>query len=117
MADLLDCYNLEQLRWRSLYTRNDYIHPNGRNRRLGGVEHVEDIFNRHLKGDQTLFFGLTIDLHDPVNIAKLDSSAQECWCWLRFQVPTIASSIIGSDDKLPTMTYMTASPEEISQWA
>ncbi|KAG1753120.1 hypothetical protein EDD22DRAFT_230732 [Suillus occidentalis] len=91
--------------------------PTGRYRRLGGVEHVEDISNRHLKGDQTLFFGLTIDLQDPVNVAKLGSSAQECWCWLRFQVPTIASSIIVSDDKLPTMIYITASPEEISQWA
>ncbi|KAG2747223.1 hypothetical protein P692DRAFT_20954547, partial [Suillus brevipes Sb2] len=89
---------------------------NGRARPLGGVEHVQDILNRHLKGDQTLFFGLTIDLHDPVDITKLGSSAQECWSWLRFQVPTIASSIIGSDHELPVMTYTTASPEEISQW-
>jgi hypothetical protein len=55
-------------------------------------------------------------LHDPVDITKLGSSAQECWSWLRFQVPTIASSIIGSDHELPVMTYTTASPEEISQW-
>lgn len=74
--------------------------------------------NRHLKGDQTLFFGVTIDLHDPVGVTKLGSSAQECWCWLRFQVPTIASSILNeSDHKLPMLVYKTASPQEISRWA
>jgi hypothetical protein len=114
MANLLARYDLEQFRWKPF--TGDRVR-NGRARPLGGVEHVQDIFNRHLKGDQTLFFGLTIDLHDPVDIAKLGSSAQECWSWLRFQVPTIASSIIGSDHELPVMTYTTASPEEISQWA
>ncbi|KAG2105863.1 uncharacterized protein F5147DRAFT_702252 [Suillus discolor] len=65
-----------------------------------------------------LFFGVTIDLHDPVSITKLRSSAQECWCWFRSQIPTIASSILNeSDHKLPTLIYTTASPQEISQWA
>lgn len=114
MANFLARYDLEQFRWKPFTGDGS---RNGRARPLGGVEHVQDIFNRHLKGDQTLFFGLSIDLHDPVNITKLGSSAQECWSWLRFQVPTIASSVIGSDHELPVMTYTTASPEEISQWA
>ncbi|KAG2745157.1 hypothetical protein P692DRAFT_201720654 [Suillus brevipes Sb2] len=114
MANFLARYDLEQFRWKPFTGDGS---RNGRARPLGGVEHVQDIFNRHLKGDQTLFFGLSIDLHDPVDITKLGSSAQECWSWLRFQVPTIASSVIGSDHELPVMTYTTASPEEISQWA
>ncbi|KAG2742303.1 hypothetical protein P692DRAFT_20250415 [Suillus brevipes Sb2] len=114
MANILARYDLEQFRWKPF--TGDGVR-NRRARPLGGVEHVQDIFDRHLKGDQTLFFGLTIDLHDPVNIAKLGSSAQECWSWLRFQVPTIASSVIRSDHKLPQMTYTTASPGGISQWA
>ncbi|KAG1861742.1 hypothetical protein DFJ58DRAFT_871684 [Suillus subalutaceus] len=65
-----------------------------------------------------LFFGVTIDLHDPVSITKLGPSAQECWCWLHFQFPTIASSILNeSNYKLPMLVYKTASPQEISQWA
>lgn len=114
MANILTRYDLEQFRWKPF--KGEGVR-NGCARPLGGVEHVQDIFNRHLKGDQTLFFGITIDLHDPVNITKLGSSAQECWCWLRFQVPTIASSVIGSDLELPILTYTTASPQEISQWA
>ncbi|KAG1839729.1 hypothetical protein DFJ58DRAFT_733179 [Suillus subalutaceus] len=52
-----------------------------------------------------------------MSITKLTSSAQECWCWLHFQIPTIASFINGSNHELPMMTYTTVSPQEISQWA
>ncbi|KAG2097391.1 hypothetical protein BD769DRAFT_1614434 [Suillus cothurnatus] len=114
MANFLTRYDLEQFRWKPFKGegfRNGCVRP------LGGAEHAQDILNRHIKGDQTLFFGVIVDLHDPVSTTKLASSAQECWCWLRFQIPTIASSVNGSDLELPTMAYTTASPEEISRWA
>ncbi|OJA19713.1 hypothetical protein AZE42_13823, partial [Rhizopogon vesiculosus] len=72
--------------------------------------------NRYFKGLHTIFFGLMVNLHDPVSITELSSSAQECWCSLRFQFPTIASSIGGSD-QLPTVTYTTGTLQEIHQWA
>lgn len=115
MANIFTRYDLEQFKWKPFEgegLRSGWARP------LGGGEHVHDIFNRYVKGDQMLFFGVTIDLHDPVSITKLRSSAQECWCWLRFQVPTIASSILNeSDHKLPTLIYTTACPQEISRWA
>ncbi|KAG2142357.1 hypothetical protein DEU56DRAFT_855016 [Suillus clintonianus] len=114
MANILARYDLEQFKWKPFKGEGA---RNGCARPLGGVEHVQDIMNRHLKGDQTLFFGVIVDLHKPVSITKLGSSAQECWCWLRFQIPTVASSINGSDHELPTLTYTTASPQEISRWA
>ncbi|KAG2048192.1 hypothetical protein BDR06DRAFT_1013206 [Suillus hirtellus] len=114
MANILARYDLEQFKWKPF---KDEGVRSGWARPLGGGEHVHEIFNRYAKGDQMLFFGVTIDLHDPVSITKLRSSAQECWCWLRFQVPTIASSILNdSDHKLPTLIYTTASSQEISQW-
>jgi hypothetical protein len=64
-----------------------------------------------------MFFGLMVDLHDPVNITKLSSSALECWISLRFQFPTVASFISSSDQELPTLTYRTGTPQEIGQWA
>ncbi|KAG2134046.1 uncharacterized protein EDB93DRAFT_1254655 [Suillus bovinus] len=114
MANIFTRYDLEQFKWKPF---NGEGVQNGCARPLGGAEHVQDIFNRYLKGDQTLFFGLTIDLRDPVSITKLSSSAQQCWSWLRFQVPTIASSILNeSDHNLPLLVYTTASPQEISRW-
>ncbi|KAG1730003.1 hypothetical protein EDB19DRAFT_1741850 [Suillus lakei] len=114
MANLLTRYDLDQFKWKPFQgegARNGCVRP------LGGPEHVLDIFNRHVKGDNTLFLGVLVDLHDPVNITKLSSSAQECWCWLRFQIPIVASSINGSDHELPTLSYTTATPQEINQWA
>ncbi|KAG1879052.1 hypothetical protein F4604DRAFT_1923201 [Suillus subluteus] len=114
MANILTHYDLEQFKWKPFKgkgVQDGCAHP------LGGTEHIQDIANYHLKGDQTLFFGVTINLHDPVSITKLGSSTQECWCWLCFQFPTIASSILNeSNYKLPMSVYKTASPQEISQW-
>ncbi|KAG2134036.1 uncharacterized protein EDB93DRAFT_1331335 [Suillus bovinus] len=114
MANILIRYDLEQFKWKPF--KGEGVR-NGCTRPLGGGELVHEICNRYLKGDQTLFFGVTIDLHDTMSITKLSSSAQECWSWLRFQVPTIASSILNeSDYKLPMLIYTTASPQEISRW-
>ncbi|OAX32736.1 hypothetical protein K503DRAFT_584758 [Rhizopogon vinicolor AM-OR11-026] len=113
MADLLARYDLEKFKWKPLGGAGP---PKGRVRLLGGGEQIQDIQNRHFKGLHTLFFGLMINLHDPVSIAKLTSSAQGCWCSLRFQFPTIASSIGGSEE-LPTLIYTTGTPQEIDQWA
>ncbi|KAG2089629.1 uncharacterized protein F5147DRAFT_725748 [Suillus discolor] len=113
MANILTRYDLEQFKWKPFKGEGG---RNGCTRPLGGAEHAQDLMNRHIKGDQTLFFGLSLDLHNPVSITKLTSSAQECWCWLRFQIPIIATSVNGFDPELPTITYTTASPQEISQW-
>ncbi|KAG2127621.1 uncharacterized protein EDB93DRAFT_1186558 [Suillus bovinus] len=107
MANILIRYDLEQFKWKPF--KGEGVR--------NGLLLVHEICNRYLKGDQTLFFGVTIDLHDTMSITKLSSSAQECWSWLRFQVPTIASSILNeSDYKLPMLIYTTASPQEISRW-
>ncbi|KAG1884382.1 hypothetical protein F4604DRAFT_1677020 [Suillus subluteus] len=39
---------------------------------------------------------------------------KECWCWLHFQIPTVASFINESNHKLPMITYTTVSPQELS---
>jgi hypothetical protein len=114
MANLLTCYDLEKFKWKPI---EGVGAPRGCVRLLGGSEQVHDTLNRHFKGLHTMFFGLMVDLHDPVNITKLSSSALECWISLRFQFPTIASFISSSDQELPTLTYTTGTPQEIGQWA
>ncbi|KAG2119206.1 hypothetical protein DEU56DRAFT_929802 [Suillus clintonianus] len=114
MANFLARYDLEQFKWKPFKGEGG---QNGCVRPLGGSEHAQDILDRHFKGDQTLFFAVIVDLHIPVSITKLSSSAQESWCWLRFQIPTVASSVNGSDHELPTLSYTTASPQEINRWA
>ena len=109
--DLLVRYDLEKFKWETLQNV-----PKVCVRRLGGGEQIQDIQNRHFKGLHNVFFGLTVDLHGSVSIKKLVSSAQECWCSLRFHFPTIASSIDGSDQE-PRLTYTTGTPQEIGQWA
>ena len=111
MASLPSRYSLEKFKWESLQGV-----PKGRVRRLAGGERIHDIEHRLFKGFLTMFFGFMLDLQDPVSITKLASSAQECWCSLRFQFPIIASSIGGSDQD-PTLTYTTGTPQEISHWA
>ncbi|OJA15103.1 hypothetical protein AZE42_05575 [Rhizopogon vesiculosus] len=113
MSNLLTRYDLEKFKWEPLEGVGS---PEGCVRLLGGGEQIQDIQHRHFKGIHTVFFGLVVDLHDPVSIMKLTSSAQECWCSLRFHFPTIASSIGGSDE-LPTLTYTTGTPQEVNQWA
>ncbi|OAX40857.1 hypothetical protein K503DRAFT_855076 [Rhizopogon vinicolor AM-OR11-026] len=113
MTDLLTRYDLEKFKWKP---HGSVGSPNGCVRRLGGGEQIHDIWHRHFKGLHTIFFGLVVDLHDPVSITKLTPSAQECWCSLRFQFPTIASSIGGSDE-LPTLTYTAETPQAIAHWA
>jgi len=113
MANLLTRYDLEKFNWRPFEGEGT---PKGCVRRLGGGEQTQRAQNLYFKGLNMGFLALTVDLHDPVSVTKLGSSAQECWYSLRFQFPIIASSIGGSDE-LPTLTYTTGTPQEIDQWA
>lgn len=113
MANLLTRYDLEKFNWKPFEGEGT---PKGCVRRLGGGEQTHHVQNKYFKGINMGFLAVTVDLHDPVSVTKLGSSAQECWCSLRFQFPNIAASLGGSDE-LPTLTYTTGTPQEIDQWA
>lgn len=81
-----------------------------------GGEVMEDFLNRYCMGEQNLFFGLYADLAVPVPEARLVAAAKESWAWLRFHVPTIASTAEKDEHDNTILAYNIATEEDVQDW-
>lgn len=113
-SPLLTKFDFNKYVWQPFTAANG---SDARVRVLGGGEYTQDIWNRYHKGDQTLFFAVSVDLNSPVPEDVLSEAARDVWLWLRYQIPTIAASERVNDKGVSTFVYESGSPSEIDQWA
>jgi 15-O-acetyltransferase Tri3 len=83
-----------------------------------GGEVIEDFFSRFNHGEQTLYLGLHVTLHNAISPGDFLSQAREAWKALRHQVPTVAAKIAYDAAGNTLLTYrQAASSQEITDWA
>ncbi|TFK38668.1 hypothetical protein BDQ12DRAFT_605022 [Crucibulum laeve] len=112
--DLLTPFDLDIYHWKPLSSDNP---SEGRIRPLGGGENTQDVFNRYLKGEQTLFFGLLVGLGSPRSREELVNASRKAWVWLRYHIPLVASRIEIAEGDTPMLVYRTESAAEVATWA
>ncbi|KAF7441234.1 hypothetical protein PC9H_001583 [Pleurotus ostreatus] len=84
---------------------------------LGGGEFVQDVYNRHMKGEQNLFIGAHVNVSATISRSQLTNSARATWLWLRYHVPAIATSIVPDDEGTSCLVYKPANEAEVNEWA
>ncbi|KAF4578360.1 trichothecene O-acetyltransferase family protein [Pleurotus pulmonarius] len=84
---------------------------------LGGGELVQDVHNRHMKGEQNLFIGAHVNVSATISQYHLTNAARATWMWLRYHVPAIATSIVPDDEGTSRLVYKPASEAEVNEWA
>ncbi|KAF9018929.1 hypothetical protein BDZ89DRAFT_1164941 [Hymenopellis radicata] len=112
---LLTKYDIHKFSWTTLAS-NDPAFP-ARTRLLFGGENIHDVMNRYMKGDQTLFFALSIQLIANVPRNKLIVACRESWLWLRYHIPTVACTIHVDGDDQGHLQYHSPTPSSASAWA
>ncbi|KAJ8514919.1 hypothetical protein ONZ45_g7613 [Pleurotus djamor] len=104
-------FDLNTFRWTELPSKDGFA------RMLGGGEVMQDAWNRFHKGEGTLFFGVYVDVLVSISEAKFEQAACDAWSWLRFQVPTIASTVDPTDDGMSRLVYKLGTDASVAEWA
>ncbi len=110
---LLAKFDLEQFQWKCCRTDDG---AEAHIRLLAGGERTHDIMNRHVQGDQTLFFAVYVDLASPYERAKIVDICRDAWKWLRYHVPIIACTISVDDDDTGHLEYHSPTPSGLEEW-
>lgn len=110
---LLAKFDLEQFQWKSFHTDDG---AEAHIRLLAGGECTHDIMNRHVQGDQTLFFAVYVDLTSAYKRTKIIDTCRDAWKWLRYYVPIIACTISVDDDDAGHLEYHSPTPSGVEEW-
>ncbi|KAK0206911.1 hypothetical protein DFS33DRAFT_1317872 [Desarmillaria ectypa] len=110
---LLAKFDLEQFQWKCFHTDDG---AEACNRLLAGGERTHDIMNRHVQGDQTLFFAVYVDLESAFSRAKIIDTCRNTWKWLRYHVPIIACTISVDDNDDGHLEYHSPTPSGVDEW-
>ncbi|KAK0491397.1 hypothetical protein IW261DRAFT_1556551 [Armillaria novae-zelandiae] len=114
MGDLLLAkFDLEQFQWKRFHTDDG---AEARIRLLAGGECTHDIMNRHIQGDQTLFFAVYVDLTSAHSRTKIMGTCRDAWKWLRYYVPIIACTISVDDVDSGYLEYHSPTPSGVEEW-
>ncbi|KAF7334312.1 hypothetical protein MSAN_02393000 [Mycena sanguinolenta] len=112
---LLTKYDFEKFTWKAL-TATDGSQYFAR--LLAGAELVQDLYNRFEKGNETLFFGVFLDLaHPHPESASIVGAARAAWLSLRYQIPIIATVIEVGKDDVPMLKYRVPNVNQVEEWA
>lgn len=112
-ADLgpLSKYDLSQFKW-------TFPDADRAERLIGGAEYIEHIWNHYDRGDQNIFAAIYVDIKSPVSNVVLKAAARETWAWLRFHIPTLASTTMFNEDNNGILVYRKAkSQSSVDDWA
>ncbi|KAK0230392.1 hypothetical protein IW262DRAFT_1291523 [Armillaria fumosa] len=110
---LLAKFDLEQFQWKYFHTGDG---ADAHIRLLAGGERTHDIMNRHVQGDQTLFFAVYVDLTSAHETEKIIDTCRDTWKWLRYYVPIIACTISVDDADSGYLEYHSPTPSGVEEW-
>ncbi|KAF8168613.1 hypothetical protein K438DRAFT_1774674 [Mycena galopus ATCC 62051] len=113
LEQLLTKYDFERFTWKPVTT------PGGSQcfaRPLAGVELVEDLYIRFEKGNQILFFAVSLDFDHPQSHSNIVAAARAAWISLRYRVPTLATSLEVGQDDMSMLKYRVPSADQAVEW-
>lgn len=86
-------------------------------RTLVGGEVVQEAMNRYQKGLQTLFIGARMKaIAGQITKSQLIQAARTAWLWVRFHIPTIATTIDPDDEGTSKLIYKPTNESGAAEW-